>query len=544
MTFAWGRPVLLPFWTALVAPVGCLTALLVLNSQREITALESDASVAIYMSLGYLNGTFPPLYPPGLSFFITTMKSLGMPLRVANVILTFSCSTFVCFLLLIRMTDFRQRLIASSLFGLFFSSIPTIVYEGDITGNVFFSGLCNLLLFALVAFAAQTRRVDGFIAVLIIAGLAGISRPDSEITLLTLVACPFAVVVLSKDRKSAFIRSSIVVGAAIVAILAAQQAVKRFNVATYGVDGVANYLDTRYSDFFASVAALPSKEPTDRFFLGDKSRRELAYSLSPTLNSYRNLIEDDTGAGAIGFNAGVQFFGKRDIANAFYFWHLDNVFEAAKISLPDYLTILGRSASEIKQAANAQQIPLSNPYFGVLARGYDLWLPYVLPGIQKAYKYSFQERPSAVRYGQTSAELAQAYDRAALRRSALLKNGEGVYPAPILAGFYNNLHAVVFYAFMALMPATLLVMFFDRSALSRVRWMFLLMLGSFVTRILYYGLLDASFYRATANYLNPNFILVYFLTLGAMLIIFDAVVRRRTSRMANSIGQIKPSPVC
>ena len=195
-------------------------------------------------------------------------------------------------------------------------------------------------------------------------------------------------------------------------------------------------------------------------------------------------------------------------------------FAAQKISLSDYMIILGKSANEINAAGAARTIALSNPYFGVLSRGYQLCLPYILPGIRKAYRYSFQERLDAVRYGTTPPDLADVYNRAALRHTTLLKNGEGVYPNPILVGFYSALHTIVFYGFQVLMPMTLFVMLIDRSMTTRIHSMFLLMLGSFAARCLYYGLLDASLYRATVNYLNANFVLVYFLMLGASLIIY------------------------
>lgn len=503
-------------WCALLATV------LAILSDREIIALESDASVAINMALGYLSGQYPPYYPPGSAFYIATVRSFGVPLRLANIVLTFGCATLVAYLILMPFRSRFLRFTLASLFATFFSLMPTIVYEGDITGNVYFSAVTNLTLYLLLAAAitGSTHQYLLSIGIVAVSALAAISRPDTEILKVSLVVILAIVMVVPWLRRSFGRSATGLVILALVSIFASEFAIKRFNASHYGVDAVASYLDSRYSDLFATIAALPSAEPTDRFFLADTPRRELAYRLSATLAKMQPVLESRTGVGAIGFDAGTQFFQKADIANAFFYWHVDNTLKAAGFTDSQYLPLLGLAAEEIRKAAHEQGISLARPFFGVVSRDHALWIPHLPASLLKIYQHSFRERSHPVSYGTASPELVSAYDRAALRR-AVLKD-----KTPDKAHAYANLYHLIHTGVVWTFPLVVVLgafCFWRASPTPILQILLLIFAVAFSCRIAYYTLLDASLYRATINYLMPNFILVYPIWLCSIILVVQRI---------------------
>jgi hypothetical protein len=519
---------------ALSLRIAGLASVMAVLSHRDIIALESDASVAINMSLGYLAGEYPPYYPPGSAFYISAVRGFGIPLRLANILLTYGCATFAALVIATLIQSPIKRIVIATAFAIFFSLIPTIIYEGDITGNVYFSAVVNLTLYLLLAAGiskASNRYVLAF-CIVPVAALAAISRPDTEILKVSLVGVLGLVLIIPWMRQTYGRPAVTLLLLALTSVFAAEVSVKRFNISQYGVDAVASYLDSRYSDLFATIASLPSDTATDRYFLADEPRRQLAYRLSPTLAKFQSAFESRSGVGAIGFDAGIQFFQKADIANAFFYWHVDNTLKAAGYSDRQYLPMLGTAADEIRQAARAQQLPLKPPFFGVLTRDVGLWIPHLWTSLQKIYQHSFRERSHPVSYGTASPELISAYDRAALRRAAL--KDQPPAQAHNYAGLFSTIHAVIFWTFP--LVAVIGVLCLGRSAqVPLLQVLLLIFVVSFVARIGYYMLLDAALYRATINYLMPNFVLVYPIWLCSVILIFQ--------RMRDLYAGRQPSPL-
>jgi hypothetical protein len=510
---------------AVAFAIAAMVSYLHLLADREVLALDMDPAKAIDMSLGYLSGAYPPQGPPGMGFLISVSSALGVPFRVFIALLTALVAFHSGYLLVRRAFGFPWAVGASAAASLFISLAPQIVSEGDVTWPHLTAGLIHLYLASIVAYGLFVKSRASLVAALIgtflIAGFGAITRVDGlivKVALLILVVVAAAIPVL---RRQHLRRVVLMAAAGLGGMWSFEYGVTAFNRATYNVRGLAVYVDSRYMDFFSTVAALPSHAPTNRHFLADAPRRQLAYALSPTAMSLRDMLESRSGWCDIDFEFGRARFGVDDVPNSLFFWHVDRCMRTAGFGLGDYLERLGIAAREIRMEAARRGLKLKQLFAQALSPQLGIWLPYLPSSLQKVYAFSFPAAGYDYPVQETkSPDLVSAYDRATLRRKALLVDGRSTNAFlaslhPVYAAYVNVAYFAVPLFIVAVAFAAVRYREFN-AATAAVTILALLLAG----RLGFYGLLDAALYPAPRPYLLPNFVLGFFiLTLGASCLV-------------------------
>jgi len=504
----------LPKIAAIVVAVAALLLYMHLLSDREILALEMDAANEVQMALDYLSGTYSPTKPPGTSLLMLGSASLGIPFRIFVALLAVGVVFHSLYLMVRSELDFAWAISFSAVAAVFIGLAPPLVTEGDVTGNYLVIGLFHLYLAALITYGlfakSTTALLSSSLGLFVISGFGAITRVDSLIVKAPLLILA-AIVLFHPALRQRFLRRVLVaVGAVFAGIWVFEYGATSFNEATYNVRGVANYVDARYSDFFNVVAALPSDQPTHRHFLADARRRELAYELSATAMSMRDIVESRAGWCGIDFEFGRQHYGIDDVPNTLFFWHIDRCMRGAGVGPGDYLEKLGTAAREIKTQAAWRGLKTRYLIAQALSPQLGIWYAHVFPSLKKVYRLSFPAMSYDYVLPETkSRDLAASYDRATLRRTALVTDPRVVNPSlahlQLIYAVYARLAAVA----VPLCVLAVVLALMRRSCLS-VSGVGVLILSTFVAcRLAFYALFDAAFYPVPKAYLLANFVLAF-----------------------------------
>ena len=278
---------------------------------------------------------------------------------------------------------------------------------------------------------------------------AGITRSgEGAIFVVEAVAIAFLSILLFRGADGWRGRRAIL--ACLCAVLANLTAVQALSAVHYfknGYWGASAVESGEWWRLYSALLSLPVQR-TDRYVLANKATIELAESLSDDFRNMRSCIQKQENE-----------YSTEDIPNYGINWVITNC-------LPDenssrQYTIMHKMSEDILTGARERGLHISTPILGIIPQPVTQWLPYLPTSIVEVARDAVRI-PGSTRVSQNSYQ-AELFDRALLRRTALVANGEN----PEVFGYQSFIK--ILYRTVATLFWPLVPVFLVASAIIAVR---------------------------------------------------------------------------
>jgi hypothetical protein len=400
-----------PVGSFLIIAIALFLLKLLLVSRREMVPethdAEAYASASMY-GLGFLF-TVGAGHPPGASLVMAMARSLGIPYRI-----------FIEVLLALAAFLFLRPLVASMRLGIVAVALsyalllfhPDLILEMDRPMSDSVSFLCWLIgAGGIIGFvAAPGERFPAWSLALVIVSFAfaGITRSgEGTIFVVELAAVAFLSLLLFRGADGWRGRRAVVVClCAVLANLAAIQALSAAHYVKSGYWGASAVESREWWRLYSTLLSLPVQR-ADRYVLANKAAMDMAESFSDDLRNISPCIQRVEAD-----------FSTNELPNYGVQWVITRCLEEAQT---DYARMRAMSA-DIHNSALEYHLQLLVPVFGIIPQPVTQWLPYLPSSIVEVARDAVRI-PGSTRVSLNSYQ-AELFDRALLRRTALVATGE------------------------------------------------------------------------------------------------------------------------
>lgn len=416
----------------LVIAIALLLLKLLLVSQREIVPEQHDAEAYASASLYDLRLIFfdSAGHPPGAPLVMALARSLGIPYRV-----------FIEVFLAVAAFLFFRPLVASMRLGMIAVTLsygvllfhPSLILEMDRAMSDSVSFFCWLMgAGGIIGFVAAPReKLPRWSLGLVIVSFAfaGITRSgEGTIILVEMVAVALLSILLFRGLDGWRRRRAVVAClCAVAANFAAVQALSAAHYLKNGYWGASAVESREWWQLYSTLLSLPV-ERNDRYVLVNKATMDMAESFSGDLRNIGTCIQQVEAS-----------FSTEELPNYGVPWVITGCLEETQTQ---YAKMRAMSA-DIHSGALEHHLHLSAPLLGIIPQPAVQWLADLPSSIIEVARDGVQI-PGSTHVAQDSWK-AELFDRALLRRTALVASGENpeVFDyKPVIRTLYTVLAAL------------------------------------------------------------------------------------------------------
>jgi hypothetical protein len=424
----------------LVVAIALLLLKLLLVSRREMAPETHDAEAYASASMQQLGSVFSAdaYHPPGASLVMAMARSLGVPYRI-----------FIEVFLALAAFLFLRPLVASMGLGVIAVALsyalllfhPNLILEMDRPMSDSVSFLCWLIgaggIIGIVAAPRERLPLWSLGLVIVSFAFAGITRSgEGTLFFVEMVAVAFLSVLLFRGADGWRGRRAVVVClCAVLANLAAVQALSAAHYFKSGYWGASAVESREWWRLYSALLSLPVQR-TDRYVLTNKATMEMAESFSEDLRDMKPCIQQQE----------VEYSAE-ELPNYGVNWVITGCLPGEDSSRQYFK--MRKISEDILAGARERGLHTSAPVLGIIPRPAMQWLP-DLPSSIVGVARDAVRIPGSTRVAQNSWQ-AELFDRALLRRTALVATGEN----PEVFGyqsFIKILYRVVAALFWPLVP--------------------------------------------------------------------------------------------
>ena len=395
----------------LVIAIALLLLKLLLVSQREIVPEQHDAEAYASASLYDLRLIFfdSAGHPPGAPLVMALARSLGIPYRV-----------FIEVFLAVAAFLFFRPLVASMRLGMIAVTLsygvllfhPSLILEMDRAMSDSVSFFCWLMgAGGIIGFVAAPReKLPRWSLGLVIVSFAfaGITRSgEGTIILVEMVAVALLSILLFRGLDGWRRRRAVVAClCAVAANFAAVQALSAAHYLKNGYWGASAVESREWWQLYSTLLSLPV-ERNDRYVLVNKATMDMAESFSGDLRNIGTCIQQVEAS-----------FSTEELPNYGVPWVITGCLEETQTQYAKMRTM----SADIHSGALEHHLHLSAPLLGIIPQPAVQWLADLPSSIIEVARDGVQI-PGSTHVAQDSWK-AELFDRALLRRTALVATGE------------------------------------------------------------------------------------------------------------------------